>query len=231
MRRYSFFIPLLILTLAITGLTFAVKSYQRNTTSSPTQVATTDDSTNVPVTEQVEVTPVQKENIFTRIFGGKKLSTTMNNQTTPQATATPVPVNTSFSNSTVEVPIDQERIIMIYANEGKDVPTAFTFNAKFDPRSIQVVKIEPGDIWQKASIFERGNKIDNTQGSFTYSAGQALNTEKATGKTLLKIYIKAKATAALESQLTIEDTSKFAYVGLDYAVPLTAQSVQILVTK
>lgn len=231
MRRFSFFIPLVVLTLAITGVTFAVKSYQKNNTSLPSQATDTNETIGSGGDEQVEVTPAQKENIITRIFGGKKQATTVNSGGTSQITATPAPINTSFSTSNVEVPINEERTISIYVNEGKDIPTAFTFNAKFDPKSIQVVRIVPGNIWEKASVFERGNKIDNTAGTFTYSAGQALNTQKASGKTLLTIIIKAKATAALESQLTIENTSKFAYAGLDYAVPLTSQSVQISVTK
>jgi hypothetical protein len=231
MRKFSFFIPLVILTLAITGLTFLVRSYQKDDVVTPTQV--TDSTEQIPVdgSDQIEVTPPQKETIFSRIFGGRKQTTTVNNETTAQITVTPVPINTSFNSSNVEVPIDQERIVSIYVTEGKDVPTAFTFNAKFDPKSIQVVKIEPGDVWEKAAVFERGNKIDNIAGTFTYSAGQSLNTQKANGKTLIKIYVKAKATASLESELTIENTSKFAFVGLDYAVPLTAQSIQISVTK
>jgi len=232
MQRFRFLLPLLVLTLAVTAISLTVRSYsshsnnKESVTTQPEQLTYDSQKTSVESSNS-EVSPTPKS-FFSRIFGGNKSSST--NQLELSVTPTPPPTNATFSESSVEVPINQERMVSILLDNG-EAPTAFTFHLSFDPRSVTIVKVEPGDIWKEAAIFTKANKIDNTAGKVVFSAGQALGTEKGSGKVLLKIYLKAKATAASGSELMIDTTSEFAYVGLDYAVPLASKSINIQVTQ
>jgi len=233
MQKFRFLLPLVILTLIVVAISYGVRQYanSKSSTSDVSSSVTSDGDASIPGNTNPEETP-QEKGLLARIFGTKKVSTTQSSdQVTVTVTPKPSPIDTSFSQTEVEVPINQEREVFVTLDSDTNLPTAYTFNMHFDPSSIAVVKVEPGDIWQQTSVFTKGNKIDNVKGTLSFSAGQALGTQKGNGKTLIKISIKAKATKETGTELTIDDTSKFAYVGLDYAIPLRSKSIGIQVTK
>jgi hypothetical protein len=233
MQKFRFLLPLLILTLIVFSVSYGVKNYvSRNDDSNQTSVASEEDEEVVTGSEVQKPEQTTSGGFLARIFGAKKSSTIQkSSNTTPSITPMPSPISTAFSQTEVTVPINEERDVFITLEEGTNPPTAYTFNMHFDPTSINVMKLEPGDIWQQATIFTKANKIDNIKGTLSFSAGQALGTQKGNGKTLIKISIKAKSTTQTGSELTIDDSSKFAFVGLDYAIPLKSKSIQIQVTK
>lgn len=235
MQKFRFLLPLFILTLTVAAISFSVQSYRAKSSSNEASVVENADG---ELTSQQDGEPEQ-QGFLARLFGSKKTDTTetdstnSNNSTNPNMTSTPAPspVVANFTQSEISVPVNQEREVFISLDSKTNSPTAYTFNIRFDPSSISVIKVQPGDIWQSPTIFTKGNSIDNTNGTLSFSAGQSLGTQKASGTTLIKVILKAKATAATGSELTILDSSKFAYVGLDYAVPVKSQSIQVKVTK
>jgi hypothetical protein len=234
MKKFRFLFPLFILTLIVISVSYGVRNYM-SSKDGDTQTPITQTNGDEQTTPDSDAQETQDKSggFLARIFGAKKTSTTQKSSGAVTVTITPMPspISTSFSETQVTVPINEQRDVFISLDTGTNPPTAYTFNMHFDPKSINVVKIEPGDIWQSSTIFTKANKIDNTKGTLTFSAGQALGTEKGNGKTLVKISVKSKATTETGTELTIDDTSKFAYVGLDYAIPLRSKSLQIQVTK
>ncbi len=223
-QKFRFLLPLLVLTLAVGAVSLSVKSY-RETSKAPTVVNSEDGS----VQEASDTAVNQEENkggLLSFIFGNKS-----NEAPTTEGVAEPsrTPIDTKFEDTSVELPIDQEKVVAIQLASGSDRPTAYTFHLRFDPKQIQVESVEAGDIWTKTTVLK--SEIDNTKGTINFSAGQSFYEKMTDGIILLNINLKAKAKATVESELTIENTSKFAYVGLDYAVPLKSQSISVKVTK
>jgi hypothetical protein len=237
MQKFRFLLPLLILTFIVIAVSYGVHNYV-SSGNVYTNVATTQEGEEVQTDEGAETQKPQKTpgGFLARIFGTKKTTSTQNSSTGTTATITPMPspISTAFSQTEVSLPLNEQRDVFISLDTGTNSPTAYTFNMHFDPKSINVLKLEPGDIWQQSTIFTKANKIDNTKGTLSFSAGQALGTQKGNGKTLLKISIKATSATQVGSELTVENTSKFTYIASDnsvYAVALKQNSIQVQVTK
>lgn len=238
MQKFCFLLPLLILTLTVVAVSYSIQSFQTKNNADVSSGESTQGAEDI-VYESESENSENSGGLLARIFGTRKSSnatssqgnTTSNNTTTITATPALSPIVANFTESEVNVPINQERTVFISLESGTNTPTAYTFNMKFDPASISVTKVEPGDIWQQTSIFTNGNTINNVNGTLSFSAGQSLGTQKASGTTLIKVTLKAKANAATGSELTILDSSKFAYVGLDSSVPVRSQSIKVQVTK
>lgn len=238
MERLRFLLPLIVLTLAVAGVSYGVRSYNKQplniitmSESSDSSQEGTQESREVVVNSNnpsETLSPTTAPGFFARLFG-RGGSSSNSVQTTTAVSPTPKPVEASFNQSSVEVPINQERTVSVTMETGVEKPNAYTFNMRFDPKSVVIVKVDPGDIWERSNVLE--NKFDNNSGSLTFSAGQAFGTQKTNGSNLIKITLMTKSTAASGSELVIEDTSKFAYVGLDYAVPVKSKSIQIQVKK
>lgn len=234
MQKFRFLLPLFILTLIVFSVSYGVRNYVSQDTQE-NQIATTQENQIDGSQSEGEDSQNESGGFLSRIFGTKKSSSTQT-KTTVSATITPMPspIHTTFSETEVSVPINEERDVFITLDAGANSPTAYTFNMTFDPKSINVLKLEPGDIWQQSTVFTKANKIDNTKGTVLFSAGQALGTQKGNGKNLIKISIKAKSTQAVGTELTVEDSSKFTFVAADnsvYVVPLKQSTVQVRVTK
>lgn len=233
MQKFRFLIPLLILTLLVAVISYNVRSYSQNNGKSSQLAQQNAQGTEVTVENGVAIVTgiPQKRSLLSRIFGGTDNTSTTQPSQNNTLTPTPTKANAGFSQSQVAVPINEERTIEVMVDTGTQVPNAYTFNIQFDPNSVSISKIEPGNIWRQVAIFTKDNKIDNLNGIVRYSAAQSLGSEKADGKILLRVFLKAKSTATSGSELTILTSSKFAYAGLDREVLLESKSIQVQVTK
>lgn len=232
MQKFRFLLPLLILTASVAVISYSLRLYgDRNSENANDRVLQQNLETTGDISPE-QSPPPERKGIIGKIINvvkPKPTSTSVSQGTSNLSISpTPVPIDTKLNDDQIDLPSDQEKSITILLSSEKDRPTAYTLNFSYDPKVITIVKIEQGNIWDRTTLLKR--LIDPTKGFATISAGQALGSQNAsTGQTLVTVFVKAKSTTNVVSQLILEDSSAFAYVGVDHSIPLKSKSIEIRV--
>jgi hypothetical protein len=222
MQKLRFLLPLLILTLAVVGISLSVRSYRsdedENVTT--TQSVTESESPESEVSDQPEIPVatgvVENENTQSPGTGGVSSPTTEKKGLVAKIISIFRPQSITYENKSVSILLPSEQ----------DRPTAYTIKLKYNPSVLTVESIESGDLWDRVTVLKK--EVNNTAGTATISAGQSLGTQNSSqGTTIATVVIKVLSSADINNELTIEDSSGFAYVGLDSAVPLKSKSLEV----
>jgi hypothetical protein len=231
MQKFRFLLPLLVLTLVLVAISLSIRSYNKPTENANREVVSNGEYEVPSSTESSAMENEEDQSLFSKILNlvkPKSTDTSVSVGTNPNASPSPQPLDTQFNTNQVEVGVDVEKEVAIVLPENTERPTGYTFNISYDPAVLSILKIEEGNTWDKTTVLR--TTIDPNLGRASISAGQSLGSQNSSqGRTLVTLTVQAKSTTSVGSQIVILDSSEFAYVGLDYGIPLKSQSIQVVV--